>query len=77
MLVPTRHLIASFIFFRRFCLKIKQAANAAAPYNTIGSINVLTIHAQPRKQQQQLYLKAKNCVDCVQKLLCSEHRVTR
>jgi hypothetical protein len=42
-----------------------------------GSITVLKIHAQPRKQQQQLYRKAKNCVDCVQKLLCSEHRVTQ
>jgi hypothetical protein len=77
MLVAPRRLIASFFFFRRFCLKTKLAANAAAPYNTIGSITVLTIHAQPRKQQQQLYLKAKNRVDCVQKLLCSEHRVTR
>jgi hypothetical protein len=66
MLVPTRRLIASFFFFRRFCLKTKLAANATAPYNTIGSITVLTIHAQPRKQQQQLYLKAKNHVDCVQ-----------
>jgi hypothetical protein len=77
MLVPNQCLIASFFFFRRFCLKTKLAANAAAPFNTIGSIAVLTIHAQPRKQQQQLYIKAKNCVDCVQKLLCSEHRVSQ
>jgi hypothetical protein len=60
MLVPTRRPLASLLFFHRFCLNTKLAANAAAPYNSVVSMSVLTILAQHQKQQQQHYHKSKN-----------------